>query len=156
MGFSIVFPFFWIFWWVSQSQGDNGICFFLAQVGIAEFLVGVSSSQVTAPNLCESITLQPIRVASDRSWWCLWWVPPGCCVSMFQHYNCNATLNICYNSWIPCVYGFYVFLQDTCSAVRMTRISMRLYRFSTKHLASKVGALPSQWVSQENQSQLVL
>ena len=54
-----------------------------------------------------------------------------------------------------CLYVLlYVFLQDTCSAVRMTRISMRLYRFSTKHLASKVGALPSQWASQENQSQL--
>ena len=48
-------------------QGDNGILFFLAQVGIAEFLVGVSSSQVTALKPCESITLHPIRVASDRS-----------------------------------------------------------------------------------------
>ena len=134
--------------------------FFLAQVGIAEFLVGVSSSQVTALNQCQSITVHPIRVASDRSWWCLWWVPPGpCCVSLCFHVStfelqCNAKL-ICYNSWIPCVFlWFYVFLQDTCS-VQMTRNSMRLYRFSTKHLASKVGALPSQWASQENQTQLL-
>jgi len=62
--FSHFFGFFGEF---PNRKVTTGFVFFLAQVGIAEFLVGVSSSQVTAPNLCESITLQPIRVASDRS-----------------------------------------------------------------------------------------
>ena len=63
--------------------------FSVSQVGIAEFLVGVSSSQVTALEPC-------------RSWCCLWCVPPGVVFHHVSKLESNAKHMLLLQSFHVC------------------------------------------------------